>query len=412
MDKLIQWMNISIAPKINKIAKNTWIISIQDSIMTAMPFIFISSIVTMLSIVKEYVNWIPDFQHISNFTFGLFSLYLSYLIPMNILEKKNHRKVAKQAGLVGISLFLMICSPIFEESGLVIYEFSNFGAGGMVAALVSGLSVGFVMNLFSDFSFFKKESALPEFITVWFDTLIPILLIMLVGWILVFQFNVNIFEMIYQLFTPFLDIGQSFIGFVLLYFIGSSFLYSFGISTWVFYPIMFAITMQGINANILAVANGQLPTMINTGETGFLIFHGGGGSTLALNIMMLYAKSARLKLIGKASIVPSIFNINEPLVFGTPIAFNPTLMIPMWINGLLGPILIYLAMSIGLVAIPSSIFNLWYLPFPIMAFIVSGLSGLIFSLFYFVVSWIIYYPFFKIYDKQVLEEEKKEVVEV
>ncbi len=406
MKKIMDWMTNKFAPVMNKLARNPWIASVQEAILTAMPVILIGSFATVFNILRDFIPSMPDLSMVSQFSFGLLSLFLAYLVPEKIMEKKKHKKTAKQAGLAGIALFLMVCSPVFDEAGNIVIQAWQLGNGGMIAALVSGIFVGAVMNQFAKHSFFKEDSAMPDFITVWFDTLIPITLIIVVGWILVFQMQVNMFDMITNLFSPLMSIGQSFWGFVLLNFIGYAFLYTFGISTWVIYPITSAICMQGLAANQAAIAAGLAPVMIHTSETTNLFLLGGGGCTLALGIMLLIAKSKRLRVMGKASIVPSLCNINEPLVFGAPIAFNPILMVPMWIIGLVGPMLTYWVLQLGLVPIPAQTFGFWYLPFPFVAYgVTQSIAGVIFSLAMFALSWVIYYPFFKVYDKQCVEEE-------
>lgn len=409
MKKLMDWMTEVFAPKMNVIARNPWIAALQEAILTAMPVILIGSFATLFNIFREFIPALPDIGLLSSFSFGLLSLFLSYLIPSTIMEKKKHKSTSRQAGLAGIAFFLMIAFPSFDEAGNIVISFSNLGTGGMIAALISGLFVGAVMNQFAKHSFFKEDSSLPDFITVWFDTLIPITLILVIGWIFTFQLQISIFDIIYQIFTPFLAIGQSFLGFVLLNFIGYSFLYTFGISTWVIYPIMAAIYLQGIGDNIALVAAGQAASFIHTSEATNLFLIGGGGATLALNVMMLKAKSKKLKMIAKSSIVPSLCNINEPLVFGAPIAFNPLLMVPMWIIGLVGPILTYIVMKVGMVPIPYETFQFWYLPSPIVGyFVTKSIAGVLLVLALFALAWVIYYPFFKVYDKQVTEEEAKE----
>lgn len=407
MKKIMDWMTNKFAPAMNKLSNNPWISAVQESILIAMPIILIGSFSTVFNILRDFIPSMPDLSIVSQFSFGLLSLFLSYLVPERIMERKKHKKTAKQAGLAGIAFFLMICSPSFENGNLAI-ETSKLGNGGMIAALVAGLFVGAIMNQFAKHSFFKEDTAMPDFITVWFDTLIPITLVLVIGWILVFILEMNIFDMIYNIFSPLISIGQSFWGFVILNFIGYSFLYSFGISTWVIYPITSAICMQGLAANQAAVASGLAATAIHTSETTNLFLLGGGGCTLALGIMMLFAKSKKLKVMGKASLIPSLCNINEPLVYGAPIAFNPLLMIPMWIIGLIGPMLTYWVMSAGLVPIPYQTFGFWYLPFPFVAYgVTQSISGVIFSLAMFALSYLIYYPFFKVYDNQCLNEEKK-----
>lgn len=409
MKKLMDWMTNVFAPKMNKIARNPWIAAVQESILTAMPVILIGSFATVFGILRDFADWIPDISPISSFSFGLLALFLAYLIPCTIMEKKKNKKTSRQAGLAGLAFFLMIVYPSFDDAGNISIVFSNLGTGGMIASLIAGLFVGAVMNQFAKHSFFKEDSSLPDFITVWFDTLIPITLILIVGWLFTFQLQISIFEIIYQIFTPFIAIGQSFWGFVLLNFIGYTFLYTFGISTWVIYPITSAICLQGMGDNMALIAKGLEPTLIHTSETTNLFLLGGGGTTLALAIMLLFAKSKKLKVIGRSTIVPSLCNINEPLVFGAPIAFNPILMVPMWIIGFIAPAITYIALNSGIVPIPAQTFSFWYLPSPIVGFMVTqsvmglALVGVIFAL-----SWVIYYPFFKVYDKQVCEEEANE----
>lgn len=407
MKKFMDWMTDVFAPKMNKIARNPWIASIQESILTTMPIILIGSFATIFNILRDFIPQIPDISMISNFSFGLLSLYLAYLIPATILEKKKFKKVSKQAGLAGIAFFLMIVYPSFDEVGNIQIAFSNLGTGGMVASLVSGLFVGAVMNLFAKHSFFKEDSALPEFITVWFDTIIPITICLVVGWLFTFVLQISIFNIIYEMFRPLLTIGQSFWGFVIISFFGYGFLYSFGISTWVIYPIISAICMQGIGDNMALVAAGEAPIYIHTGEVINLFALGGGGTTLSLAFMMLFvAKSKKLKVIGKSTIVPSLCNINEPLIFGAPVAFNPILMVPMWIISFVAPAIAYLAMNSNLVPIPAELFGFFYLPSPIIGYLTTrSIMGVVLVLVIFAISWIIYYPFFKVFDKQLCKEE-------
>ncbi len=407
MNTFMEWMTDSFSPKVNKIAKNSWVVSIQDAILTAMPMVFIGSFATILSIFKDFWDFFPDFSMISTFSFGLFSLFLAYLIPESIMNHKGHKDVAKQAGLAGVAFFLLLVYPEITAAGQIKFDINTLGTGGMIAALITGIFVGMIMNLFAKWKFIGEDSAIPDFVAVWFNTLIPIIFILLIGWLFTFQFEINLYHVINSIFSPLITIGQSFWGFVLIFFLGFSFLYTFGISSWVIYPVQTAIALPAIAQNQANFHAGKEVMNIFTNETAVLFLIGGGGATLALCIMMAFmAKSQRLRMIGKASLVPSIFNINEPIVFGAPIAFNPILMVPMWINGLVGPILTWFVMKIGLVPIPHEPFQLWYLPVPIQSWIITtSLTGVIYVFLLFALSWVIYYPFFKIYDKQAMKQD-------
>jgi cellobiose PTS system EIIC component len=134
------------------------------------------------------------------------------------------------------------------------------------------------------------------------------------------------------------------------------------------------------------------------------------GTTLPLVLMMLFmAKSSQLKAIGKVTIVPSIFNINEPVVFGAPIVFNPILMVPMWLNGLIIPAITYIVLNLGMVTIPARLFQLWYIPPGISSILInSDFRGLILLVVVVVVSWLIWFPFFKVYDLQQFKKEQEQ----
>lgn len=407
MKKFINWMNEKFAPAMNKITRNPWVSAIQDSIMGVIPLILVGSLITMISILNAYFPKMPDFSPISSFSFGLMSIFIVFLTPYFIMEKKkkNDRKLI--SALTGVALFLMLLKPDMSD-GNISFSFERLGANGMFVALFVGLIVGAVMYYSSKVSLFNDSSSLPDFIIVWFDTIIPISILILLGWLFTFQLHFDLYTAILKIFEPLSYIGQTFGGFVLGTFI-CVFLYSFGISPWALYPILFPIWVAGVEANAQNIAKGLQPHNIHTFETlmGW-VWIGGMGTTLTLVLLMLFAaKSKRLKAVGKVAIVPAIFNINEPVVFGAPIAFNPILMIPMWLNGLIIPSITYIFLNIGMVTIPSKVMQLWYLPVGISTYLVNfDFKGILLLCVNIFVSLVIWYPFFKVYD---IQETKKDL---
>ncbi len=211
MQVFINWMTESFAPKVNKIARNPWVDSIQQAILSGMPLILIGSFATILGLVKDYVPAMPDFSVLNTFSLGLFSLFLAYLIPETLMKQKKHSDVSKQAGLAGLAFFLMLIFPkINGNSGKITFDLNSLGTAGMIAALVSGLFVGFVMNLFTNLKLVKEDSALPDFVAVWFNTIFPMIAILLVGWLFTFQLKINLSEIITLMFSPLVALGQSF----------------------------------------------------------------------------------------------------------------------------------------------------------------------------------------------------------
>lgn len=409
MNTLMQFMTNRFSPIANKISKNSWVSSIQDAIMTILPLILVGSIVTVLSLLKNMFPEMPDLSMINSFSFGVVSLGIAYLIPYNILDKKGYESKKLIAGVTGVALFLIFIEPVMAADGTITFIQSRFGAEGMFVSITAGLITGLVMYLFSKHSFFSDSTAIPDFVVVWFDSLLPITLLLLFGWGMNAT-GVDLFELVFHLFQPLGSILNTFTGFVLFEF-SKCFLFSFGISPWILTPISYPILLASITANAELVASGQAASFIASNETNYAFLALGGlGSTITLVIMMLlFSKSQRLKAIGKATLIPSIFNINEPVVFGAPIVLNPYLMVPFWLNALILPAVTYFVLSIGLINIPSQTFLLWYMPIPFSTYMATQDFRAIFLLgLNLVLSFMIYYPFFKLYDTQECKEEAKE----
>ncbi|MDV9338100.1 PTS transporter subunit EIIC [Clostridioides difficile] len=410
MNKFIDFLSEKFTPVVNNMTKNIWVQSVQSTIMKVLPMVFVGSLVTIVSVLKNYISFLPDLSPINQYTFGLLGLFIAFLLPMETMKNKKFESMSVVAGLAGAGLMLMMIRPEITNEG-AIFNFNRFGGEGMLVSLVAGLFSGLIMSLFGSFSFFGEDSALPDFVSKWFDNMLPITVIMFVGWGLIYGLNFDMFEIIVRVFKPVSDIAQTLPGFVLLNFL-VVFIYSLGISGWVLSPITYSIQLGAIAANAAAVASGGVATNIYVYEviqTGWITL-GGLGATLPLVIMMCLSRVGRIKAIGRACIVPSIMNINEPVIFGAPVAWNPFLMLPMWIGTVVISITTYLLMSMGFVTIPSKVFNLWYVPFGISTFMVNqDVRGLIVLAINIVLLFMIWYPFFKAYEKEEIKLESQEV---
>ena len=222
--------------------------------------------------------------------------------------------------------------------------------------MVCGLFTALIFHLWAKLNFLK-DSSVPDFVTGWINTIVPNVICLSITMVLVYVLHIDVIAVILSVFKPIASIGQTLPGFILLCLI-PAFLYTMGVSSWMFNAVSTPIYMAGIQANIDAVAAGGVPTNIATTESVFtlaFITMGGICATLALNLLMCTSKSKQLKTLGRVFLVPSIFNINEPIMFGT-VVFNPILMLPAWINAIVGPIYVWVLMSTGLLNIPSKMF--------------------------------------------------------
>jgi PTS system cellobiose-specific IIC component len=414
MKAFIKWLETNFTPKMNKINNNVWIVTLKDSIMQILPFILLGSIFCCLALLNNYFPALPSFWVPFGWTMGKISLFLAFLIPFNLMEKKHLRKQRLFAGMTSLVLFLIIISPQVEADKVIGFGHSSLGAGGMFIAIVAGIYTGFIMSLFGKFSFFKEDSIIPDFVRSWFDSMLPIAIVVCTGWIAVLLMKVDIYNIILSIFMPIAGFMETPYGFTLILFI-LCFLYSMGISGWIVNPVTQPIWLAAITSNVALAASGihdVAKLNVNTYETIFTtyLWVGGIGCTLPLVIMMLRSKSKSLKTLGKACIVPGIFNINEPAVFGA-VAWNPILMIPMWLQGIVLPIIVWIFTKvIPLAPIPTMVFNMWYLPFPFSTWMTTrSIAGLTLLALVVIVSSAIWYPFFKTYERQQVEAESKEL---
>ena len=346
------------------------------------------------------------------------------MIPFNLLDAKGLHKARINGGIAGVILFLMSINTQFvaDQTAALggeavafarISSIGGMGAGGMFVAIIMGIIAGAVMSLFGKFSFFSEDSVMPDFVKAWFDSMLPIGLIVVAAWLLTDPafLGLNLYQMIVDLFMPLQNIANTPFGFVVILFC-YCFLYSMGISSWVLTPIVTPIMLANAEANIALAQAGEataanLALFTDATVYSAYMWIGGIGCTMSLVLMMAFmCKSAQLKGLGRACIVPAVFNINEPVVFGV-IAWNPIMMIPMWLQGIIVPLVTFIFTKvIPLAPIPDMLFNMWYCPFPIATWLTTGsVMGIVLMLAIFALSFVVWMPFLRVYDKKLVEQE-------
>lgn len=411
MQKLIDWLENSFAPKMNKINRNVWIVTLKDSVMQILPFILLGSLFCVGAVIENYVTLPFSFWTPFGWTMGMVSILVAFLIPFNFCEKKRLRKQRLIAGCTGLILFLISITPEVVAEGEAGFGSSALGAGGMFCAIVTGLITCIVFNLFGKFSFFKEDSAIPDFVRQWFDALLPIGLVIFGGFIIIQVMGFNLYAAVSSIFMPLQGVMNTWYGFILINFL-TVFIYSMGISSWVLTPVTEPVKLAAITANIAMVAAGTATVANLNMYTETLVYvmymwWGGIACTMPLVLFLAVSKAKKLKALGRACIGPAIFNINEPVVFGC-IAWNPIMMLPMWIIGIVLPAMTWIGCKvIAFAPIAQIQFDLWYCPYPISTWIASqgNLMAVLFVIIEVIVAGLIWYPFFKAYEKQCLDEE-------
>ena len=183
-------------------------------------------------------------------------------------------------------------------------------------------------------------------------------------------------------------------------------LWLFGVNgTSIIFPIVFSLGIANSGLNAELVSAGQAPTNLMNLQMFRIAIMGGAGNTIGLIILMMKSRSTHLKTLGRLSIVPGMCGINEPVIFGGPIVFNPILAIPFLITPIVSVSLTYFVQSIGLIT-PGYIVDPSFTPFFAQAYLSSlDWRNVVFVFLLIPISMIIYYPFFKIFEKKQLKEE-------
>lgn len=185
MESLSDYMTEKVTPWTNRVTGNPWIKSLQDSVLAIVPLVLVGSLITLVSILNEFFTWMPNLTPINQFTFGLMGLIVSFMIPYQVMLHKHLRDRQIVAGVTGLAVFLMLIGPTFSDDGATVsFQFERFGAAGMFTAIGGGLIVGAIFNVFGKLKLFKGSNTLPDFLVVWFDSLIPILICIATSWIL------------------------------------------------------------------------------------------------------------------------------------------------------------------------------------------------------------------------------------
>ena len=175
-------------------------------------------------------------------------------------------------------------------------------------------------------------------------------------------------------------------------------------------PIWYATRAENLAIYQTAVTAAR-PYIVTMDFINFFVFLTGSGITLPLTIIMAYkCKSKRIKQIGKLSILPGLFNVNEPVIFGMPIVLNPMMLVPFVLAPTCSVLIAYLSMYAGLLVDSNGAQTPWTTPAPISGWLMcNDWRGGVLQVVVLIVSGLIYYPFIKSLDKKYILEESNEV---
>jgi len=452
MEKFNKFIEKYLMPVANKMASNKHLTALKDGFVYSMPFLIVGSVILLLVNLpfasKElsegianpmYFEWYANLM--SNFkadlvqpfyvSMGVMSLFVAFGIGSSLATQYKLNSIT--GGFLSLFTFLLTSARLewapmvqdeyvkgtFHVDGgwMPIMDARYLDAKGLFTAIIgSFIAIEIYRFLTAKKMVIQLPASVPPAIAKSFELLTPIIAVILVFQpiSILIQKTQGVFipEVIMKAFAPIVSAADSLpaiIGLLvivhLLWFAG---LHGVNIVVAIVNPII----LGNLAANQAALQAGDaMPHVFAGGFLDAFVYLGGSGATLGLALAMSRSKVPHLKSIGKLSAVPGIFNINEPIIFGAPIVMNPILFIPFITAPIINATIAYTAIKIGLVG-KIMTFVPWTTPGPVAAFLSTnfGFSALLLSLGLVALSTVVYLPFVRAYERQLLAEETKEAV--
>ena len=422
MSKVIEILEEKLVPVAAWVAENKYVNGIRRAFIMMMPLLMIGSIFLMItafplpayqrgmaSLLGE--NWKDIFDIPVSATFNLIALFVSFLVAQQLAKQFELDSIA--VGLLSLASFLIL-TPLgnTSEFGQVI-TFTWLGSKGMFVAMVIGVVTVKIFHFFVKRDILvKMPDGVPPEVIKSFEALIPGTVILATALLLRVGMEHTsygtIHDFVYKVLAlPLRALGTSYIGSICTVF-AISILWSVGINSGsMVNGFVRPFWLENQAENIAALQAGQPLPHVITEQFFDMIWMGGAGVTLSLLLaIVIFAKSKHIKSVGAIGIVPGIFNINEPVLFGLPVILNPIMLIPFNIVPMVFVTTQYIAMNIGLVSKPLGVAFPWPTPAIISGFITVGdLTGSLMQLANLIIGAMIYLPFLRIIDKASKKEE-------
>ena len=422
MNKLIELIEKR-KPFFEKISRNIYLRAIRDGFIAGMPVILFSSIFILIAYVPNAwgFHWSKGVETFLmtpySYSMGILAFFVGGTTAKALTDSMNRDLPATNqinflstmlASMVG---FLLMAAEPAKEGGFLT---AFMGTKGLLTAFIAAfVTVNVYKVCVKNNVTIRMPEEVPPNISQVFKNLIPftVSVVLLYGLELLVKgtLGVTVAESIGTLLAPLFSAADGYLGITFI-FGAYAFFWFVGIhGPSIVEPVIAAITYSNIDVNLHLIQAGQhADKVITSGTQMFIVTMGGTGATLIVPFLFMWiCKSERNRAIGRASVVPTFFGVNEPILFGAPIVLNPIFFVPF----IFAPIVNVWIFKFFVDTLNMNSFSVnlpWVTPGPLGIVLGTNFQVLSFILavLLVVVDTIIYYPFVKVYDEQILEEER------
>lgn len=413
-------------PFFEKISNNPYLRAIRDGFISLIPVILFSSFFLLVAYVPNAFgfHWDTSVETILmkayNGSMGVLGLLMAATVTKSLTENFNSKlpktnQINSTSTMIAAFIGFIIVGVDPIEGG---FSSGYMGTKGLLTAFIIGFVVPNVYRFCVKNNItVKMPDEVPGNISQTFKDLIPITLSTVFFWLFDLGFRnlagVGFSEKIIELFQPIFSAADGYLGLALI-FGAMAFFWFVGIhGPSIVEPAVAAIYITNVEMNFQLYQSGEhAPKILSQGIQYFVATLGGTGATLIITLMFAFlAKSKQMKTIGRASAIPVLFGVNEPILFGAPIVLNPIFFIP-FIAAPIVNVWIF-KFFVDVLGMNGFIYNLpWTTPGPIGLILGTGFAGLsiVLMAILLVVDFLIYFPFFKAYDNELVEKENSEVI--
>ena len=422
MNKLIELIEKG-KPFFEKISRNKYLRAIRDGFIAGMPVILFSSIFILIAYVPNAwgFHWSKDIETFLmtpySYSMGILAFFVGGTTAKALTDSMNRDLPATNqinfistmlASMVG---FLLMAAEPAKEGGFLT---AFMGTKGLLTAFIAAfVTVNVYKVCVKNNVTIRMPDEVPPNISQVFKDLIPftlsVVLLYALELVVKASLHVTVAESIGTLLAPLFSAADGYVGITII-FGAFAFFWFIGIhGPSIVEPAIAAITYANAEVNLNLLQQGMhADKILTSGTQMFIVTMGGTGATLVVPFMFMWlCKSKRNRAIGRASVVPTFFGVNEPILFGAPLVLNPIFFIP-FIFAPIANVWIF-KFFIETLGMNSFTANLpWTTPGPLGIVLGTNFQFLSFALaaLLIVVDIAIYYPFLKVYDEQILEEER------